>query len=98
MNSLAQDLGAHLFAWSATALVHGLILFTLVWAAERLGLLRRPGLRQTAWRTVLLVPLLSAALQVFVLGGSPITRHLLTPETSVVETTRAAIAITRPPQ
>lgn len=92
MNSLAQDLGAHLFAWSATALVHGLILFTLVWAAERLGLLRRPGLRQTAWRTVLLVPLLSAALQVFVLGGSPITRHLLTPETSVVETTRAAIA------
>jgi beta-lactamase regulating signal transducer with metallopeptidase domain len=74
MNSLAQDLGAQMFAWSATALTHGLALFALVWAAERLELLRRPGTRQTAWRIVLLVPLISAALQVFVLGGSPISQ------------------------
>lgn len=92
MNSLAQGLGAHLFAWSATALVHGLILFALVWAAERLGLLRRSGVLQTAWRTVLLVPLLSAALQVFVLGGSPVSRQLLAPETPALRSTRDAIA------
>jgi len=92
MNSLTQDLSAALFAWSATGLIHGLVLFALVWGAERVGLLRPPGLRQTAWRMVLLVPLLSAGLQVFALGGSPISRQFLAPETSVIGTTRDAIA------
>jgi beta-lactamase regulating signal transducer with metallopeptidase domain len=73
------DAGAHVFAWLATAWLHGLALFAAVWAAERLGALKSLALRETAWRAVLLVPVLSAALQVFALDGSPTARRTIAP-------------------
>jgi beta-lactamase regulating signal transducer with metallopeptidase domain len=82
--------GAHLFAWFATALVHGLMLFAAVWGAERVGLLTRPGARQIAWRAVLLAPLFSAALQVFVLGGSPVAHPVMKPNAEAA----APVAVT----
>jgi beta-lactamase regulating signal transducer with metallopeptidase domain len=71
------EAGAHLFAWLATAWLHGLALFAAVWAAERLGALKSLALRETAWRAVLIVPVLSAALQVFALDGSPTARSTI---------------------
>lgn len=71
--------GLEIFAWGATAWIHGLALFALVWIVQALGLLKSPGLAQTAWRTVLLAPVLSAALQVFVLGGSPLSLEVTAP-------------------
>ena len=75
MSGLGQDL----FLWAATAWLHGLCLFALVWIIQALGLLRNPALAQTAWRAVVVAPLLSAALQVFVLHGAPIRLTLPAP-------------------
>ncbi len=91
------DVGSSLFAWFATAWLHGAALFVLIWGAERLGLLRRPLMRQTAWRAVLLAPLLSAALQVFVLGGSPIGRETLTLATPATPSVTADARAAAPP-
>jgi len=73
------EFGTLAFAWLATAWLHGLFLFAAAWTAERLGLLKSGGLRQTAWRGVLLVPLVTAALQLGAFGGSPTLRQDLAP-------------------
>ena len=52
-----SGVGEILFQWIATAWLHGLCLFALVWIAVRLGLRRAPALEQTAWRVVLTAPL-----------------------------------------
>ena len=86
------EAGAHVFAWLATAWLHGLALFAVVWAAERLGALKSLALRETAWRAVLLVPLLSAALQVFALDGSPTARSTIAPAPAAAAAAPAHVA------
>jgi beta-lactamase regulating signal transducer with metallopeptidase domain len=73
-------LGQSLFLWAATAWLHGLCLFALVWIIQTLGVLKSPALAQTAWRAVIVAPIISAALQVFVLHGAPIRLTLPSPQ------------------
>jgi bla regulator protein blaR1 len=86
-----SDLGAQVFAWGITAWVHGIVLFVIAWSAERMGLLTHAAVRQTAWRSVLLAPMFSAALQLFVLGG-PLAglQSLVLPAPPSTATVRAA--------
>ena len=96
-----SGLGQELFLWAATAWLHGLCLFALVWIVQALGLLKNPALAQTAWRAVVVAPLLSAAMQVFVLHGAPVRLTLpLTPPAhqpaSIVEAAVAPSAVTTP--
>ncbi|MBX7250162.1 MAG: hypothetical protein K1X35_14095, partial [Caulobacteraceae bacterium] len=90
-----SGVGEILFQWIATAWLHGLCLFALVWIAVRLGLRRAPALEQTAWRVVLTAPLLSAALQVFALQGglAPVRLERTEP---VAATVKAALAARAP--
>lgn len=86
------DFGAQLFLLALTAWVQGVILFAVVWAAERTGLLRSPGLRQLAWRAVLVIPLLSAAVQVFATGGPMTGAQLLPAAPAAASAAATAIA------
>lgn len=74
-----RDAGVVMFSLFTTAWLHAVALFVLVWVVERVQLLREPALREAAWRAVLIVPLISASLQVFALGGSFIGRQILMP-------------------
>jgi len=94
------EVGTVAFAWFATAWLHGLALFVLAFGAEKSGLAKAAGLRQALWRAVLLAPLLTAAAQLFAMGGSPTFSADLTataPAPAVEAAARAeAVAVALP--